>query len=172
MKCWKDNEYTLEKYASEKKLPLDFFKGLGVTKTRYNKITIPYYDEEKNVIATRYRNNPLTSKEERFCWETGSITKPYGLWKLKDYKNDYIVLVEGESDTQTLWFHDIQAIGIPGASNFKKDYKPLFENFEKIYIHSDEDEGAKTFVKSIITILPTEKCFIINSRALRSQRSI
>lgn len=169
MKCWEDNKYTSEKYASEKKLPLDFLKGIGVTDTRFNKITIPYYDEDKNLIATRYRNNPLTSKkEERFGWETGSITKPYGLWKLKEYKNDYIVLVEGESDAQTLWYHKIQAIGIAGASNFKKEYKPLFKDFEKIYIHSEEDEGAKTFVESITAILPTEKCFVINSKALRS----
>ena len=119
MKCWEDNKYTLEKYSSEKKLSSDFLKALGVTDTRYNKITIPYYDEDKNVIAARYRNNPLTSKkDERFSWETGSITKPYGLWKLKDYKNDYIVLVEGESDAQTLWFHGIQALGIPRSFKF------------------------------------------------------
>lgn len=168
MKCWEDNKYTLEKYASEKKLSLDFLKSLGVTDTIYNKITIPYYDEEKKVIATRYRNNPLTSKKnERFSWEIGSITRPYGLWKLKDYTKDYIVVVEGESDAQTLWFHGIQAIGIAGASNFKKEYEPLFRDFEKVYIHSEEDTGAKTFVESITAILPTEKCFIINSKALR-----
>lgn len=173
MKCWEDNKYTLEKYASEKKLPLDFLKGLGVTDTRYNKITIPYYDEDKNVIATRYRNNPLTSKkEERFSWKIGSITKPYGLWKLKDYKNDYIVLVEGESDAQTLWNYGIQAIGIPGATNFKKEYASLFKKFGKIYIHSEEDTGAEKFVESITSILPREKCLIINSRALRRKRKI
>ena len=54
-----------------------------------------------------------------------------------------------------------------GADNFKKEYKKLFENFEKIYIHSEEDEGAKKFIKNIVSILPIEKCFKINSRALR-----
>lgn len=119
MKDLTDKKYTLEDYAKEKKLPMDFLKELDLKNERYNKITIPYYDEDKKVIATRYRNNPLTSKkEERFFWKTGSITKPYGLWKLKDYKNDYIVLVEGESDTQTLWLYEIQAIGIPRSIKF------------------------------------------------------
>lgn len=173
MKDLTDKKYTLEDYAKEKKLPMNFLEDLGLKYEIYNKITIPYYDEDKKVIATRYRNNPLTSKKnERFYWKTGSITKPYGLWKLKDYKIDYIVLVEGESDAQTLWFYGIQAIGIAGATNFKKEYKTLFEKFDKIYIHSEEDDGAKTFVESITAILPTKKCFIINSKDLRRQRPI
>ncbi len=54
-----------------------------------------------------------------------------------------------------------------GATNFKKEYKTLFEKFDKIYIHSEEDDGATKFVEDITSILPTEKCFIINSKALR-----
>ena len=54
-----------------------------------------------------------------------------------------------------------------GADNFKEEYKKLFEHFEKIYIHSEEDDGAKKFIKNIVAILPAEKCFKINSGALR-----
>ena len=54
-----------------------------------------------------------------------------------------------------------------GANNVKEEYKKIFKDFEKIYIHSEEDTGAEKFVESITAILPKEKCFIINSRALR-----
>lgn len=170
MKGLMDKKYTLEDYSREKKLPLDFLIGLGVTDTKYNNVAIPYYNTDKKIIATRYRNNPLN--KPRFYWEKDLETNLYGLWKLKDYKGDSITLVEGESDAQTLWYYGIQAVGIPGATNFKDEYKDLFEKFEKIYIHSEEDKGAEEFVKSIVSVLPKEKCFKINCKALRRERPI
>lgn len=103
--------YTLEDYSKEKKLPLDFLKGLGVKDTKYNNVAIPYYNIDKTINSTRYRNNPLSKK--RFYCPKGTKTVPYGLWKIQEFTNDYIVIVEGESDAQTLWYYNIQAIGIP-----------------------------------------------------------
>jgi putative DNA primase/helicase len=38
----------------------------------------------------------------------------YGLWRLEKIRRvGWVVLVEGESDTQTLWIHGIPALGIP-----------------------------------------------------------
>lgn len=108
-------KYTLDDYASEKDLPLDFLEDLGL-KNEKNNISIPYLDEEKRLIATRYRNHPFNP--QRFLWSKGAKTNLYGLWKLKGYKNDYIVIVEGESDTQTLWYYKIQAIGVPRSDKF------------------------------------------------------
>lgn len=113
MKKLMDKRYTLEDYASEKKLPIDFLEELELKNAEYN-ITIPYYNEDKKIIATRHRNNTLN--KPRFYWEKGSETNLYGLWLLKYYKEDYIILVEGESDTHTLWFHGIQALGIPRSN--------------------------------------------------------
>lgn len=59
-------------------------------------------------MATRYRNHPVNP--QRFSWKKGSKTILYGLWKLKEFKEDYIVLVEGESDAQTLWYYNVQAL--------------------------------------------------------------
>ena len=59
-----------------------------------------------------------------------------------------------------------------GAENFKAKYKPLFDKFDKIYIHSDEDNGAKKFIEKILSIIPKEKCFKINSKVLRWQRPV
>ena len=59
-----------------------------------------------------------------------------------------------------------------GAKNVKEKYRKLFEKFETIYIHSEEDDGAKKFVENITSMIPAEKCFIINSKALRSKRPV
>ena len=58
-----------------------------------------------------------------FQWKNDSKEKnpPYGLWKLKDFPDDYIVIAEGESDTQTLWGYKVPALGIPRSNKFSKE---------------------------------------------------
>lgn len=113
-------------------------------------------------MATRYRNHP--SNPQRFTWKKGSKTILYGLWKLKEFTDDYIVLVEGESDTQTLWFYGVQALGVPGASNFKEEYIKLLERFKIIYIQDEEDQGGATFVGTILRYIDNNKCKIITCK--------
>lgn len=102
--------YTLDDYSKDKKLPIDFLVKLGLENARYSLI-IPYKNLDNTLLAKKYRNHPFSPN--RFSWSRGSKTVPYGLWKLKDFTNDYIVIVEGESDAQTLWYYGKQAIGIP-----------------------------------------------------------
>lgn len=103
--------YTLEDYAKEKNLSIKFLEELGLKNTKYHNVAIPYKNTDESLLTVRYRNHP--SNPNKYVSIRGAKTFPYGLDKLKDYTKDYIVLVEGESDAQTLWFHGIQAIGIP-----------------------------------------------------------
>lgn len=105
--------YTLEDYASEKNLPIEYLKELGL-KNGKNNVVIPYYDTDKKTIAIRFRNHPFNP--QRFSWKKDSKTIPYGLWKIPEFTGDYIIIVEGESDAQTLWHYGIQAIGIPRSN--------------------------------------------------------
>ncbi len=100
----------VDQYSEDKHLPLDLLESLGVTNC-YDKLKIPYYDENRELIATRFRHNP--ESETRFTWKKGDKATLYGLWKLKDFSNDYIVIVEGESDAQTLWGYNVPAVGVP-----------------------------------------------------------
>lgn len=113
-------------------------------------------------MATRYRNHP--NNPQRFTWKKGSKTILYGLWRLKQYKDDYIVLVEGESDAQTLWYYGVQAIGVPGASNFKEEYKYLLDRFRVVYIQDEEDQGGETFVGTILRYIDNNKCRLISCK--------
>lgn len=74
--------------------------------------------------------------------------------------------MNGESDTQSLWANGIQALGVPGAGNLKKEYAPILDRFKKIYIHDEGDLGAKNFIESACRIIPYEKLFLISSRAV------
>jgi len=49
---------SLKEYAEDKGIPLDFLKELGLSNSISNGVktlTIPYYDEDKVIISTRYR---------------------------------------------------------------------------------------------------------------------
>lgn len=155
----------LDEYSAEKELPIDFLKSLGLYYSG-TKVAIPYYDDNKNHIATRYRHHPKDS--QRFSWNKGNETNIYGLWKLKDFSDDYLVIAEGESDTQTLWYYDIPAVGVPGGEGFKSSCKDktIFDKFKKIFVHCDGDKTGNDFVKSVAKILYPKEIYKITASEL------
>lgn len=143
--------YTLERYSFDKRLPADFLRdtcrvdtGRDRDGTEY--LRMPYFFEDGKEAAIRKRY----AKKE-FRWMRGSKGKIclYGEWRLPGIrKAGYAVLVEGESDTQTLWYLGIPAIGIAGASMFK-DHQTMGLQDLKIYIHKEPDGGGDTFYRKL-----------------------
>lgn len=155
----------LEVYSAMKQLPSDFLEKLRLENGYNGAIKIPYFDEDDKLVAIRIRTMP-----KGFRWDKNSKVIFYGLDKLKDFADDYIVIVEGESDTQTLWYNNVQALGIPGAdmvnSVFKKSPHTL-DRFKKIYVHCDDDSGAgEKFVNSVAKKLAPREVYKISSKSL------
>lgn len=142
---------TLEDYAKAKKLPTDFLTGIGLKTQKLSGRTVvrmPYRAEDGVEVAVRYRLS-LNGKHARFRWRTGSKIHPYGLWRLGAVKDaGYVILVEGESDAQTLWFHGIPALGIPGASTWKSDWAGYVEDIQ-VFVWQEPDHGGATFVERV-----------------------
>lgn len=62
----------------------------------------------------------------------------------------YVILVEGESDCQTLWYNKLSAVGLPGASTYDDERDaPYFAKFEIVYVVIEPDEGGKTLLEAI-----------------------
>ena len=167
------SNYKLEDFAREKHFDIDYLKLLGLS-NGFNCIQIPYYDEQENIIGTRLRfNPPKTGKEKdnsKFSWKKGSKINLYGLNGLNDIvSNDYIVLVEGESDAITLWSYGIPCVGVPGANNLKKSSAEQLERFEKIYVHNEGDRGGENFVKNACKVFPFEKLYTVSSKQINPQ---
>ena len=143
--------YTLERYSFDKRLPADFLRDICRVDTGRDRdgteyLRMPYYFEDGKEAAIRKRY----AKKE-FRWMRGSKGKIclYGEWKLPGIrKAGYAVLVEGESDTQTLWYLGIPAIGIAGASMFK-DHQTMGLQDLKLYIHKEPDGGGDTFYRKL-----------------------
>ena len=164
--------YTLERYSFDKRLPADFLRdtcrvdtGRDRDGTEY--LRMPYFFEDGKEAAIRKRY----AKKE-FRWMRGSKGKIclYGEWRLPGIrKAGYAVLVEGESDTQTLWYLGIPAIGIAGASMFK-DYQTIGLQDLKLYIHKEPDGGGDTFYRKLTHALAdtgfTEEVYVWSCQSL------
>lgn len=134
---------TLEHYAEAKKLPVEFLKGLGLSDTK-NKgtpaVRIPYRDRGGAEPAVRFRI--ALDGKDRFRWRGGSKPCLYGLWRLD--KPTFVILVEGESDCHTLWYHEIPALGIPGAASWKEARDAgCLDDLSTIYVIVEPDKGGE-----------------------------
>ena len=64
-------------------------------------------------------------------------------------KNNYLILVEGETDCWTLWYHGYQALGLPGSSTAKTLKIEYLTDIETLYIWQEPDQGGSLFVAGI-----------------------
>lgn len=147
--------YTLEEYAFNKRLPVDFLKdtcGIATGKDRDKKsfVKMPYFNEEKTDFIFRKR---YAHKEFRWSWGSSGKLILYGDWRLPEIrKAGWAILVEGESDTQTLWWLKFPALGVPGAANFKAKMVPKLQDL-RLYIHVEPDKGGETFLQKVTQTL-------------------
>jgi hypothetical protein len=146
---------TLEEYAKAKALPIDFLQSLGLV-TVYLQgqpcVRIPYFDTDG--VETGARLRLCMTGKNRFRWRKGTKVQPYGLERLQEARQaGYIILVEGESDAQTLWYHDIPALGIPGASTWRPEWAQYLTGLT-VYIWQEPDQGGETFARTIGKSLP------------------
>ena len=162
IKKFTDKGITLDDYERLKKLPREFLEEIGVKQIkRKGKIVveIPYFDEENNRLAVRLRIS--WQGVEKFSWRSNPKIIPYGLWRLGELQScaengggkKKILLVEGESDAQTLWFYKQSALGIPRSNMWKSGWASYLEGYE-VYIWQEPDEGGQKFVERIGKDLP------------------
>src|SRR5215208_3499924 len=137
---------TVKEYSEAKKLPEGFLRGLGLRDVTYLEkpaVRIPYPDEEGQEVGVRFRVS--LDGAEKFKWQSGDKPGPYGLRLLEvTHRVGYVVLVEGESDCHTLWYHEIPALGIPGASNWRDEWATYLDGIEKVYVVIEPDQGGDT----------------------------
>lgn len=145
----------LENYAEAKGLPVEFLQKQGLRDQKYQgqpAVRIPYRGVDGAEEAVRFRIALEKSEEgdDRFRWRTGSKAGLYGLWRLEGIrKAGYVVLVEGESDAHTLWYHGIPALGIPGANNWKAPFAEHLEGVDYIYVVIEPDQGGAALLDKL-----------------------
>jgi hypothetical protein len=140
---------SLSAYAQAKHLPETFLKEIGLTEVSFHgtpAVRIPYR-HIGGEPAVRFRTAlEKTEEDNRFRWKSGSKPLLYGLWRMCCEPS--VVLVEGESDCHTLWYHGINAVGLPGASlwNESRDAHHL-ASYATIYVVLEPDQGGEAMLR-------------------------
>ena len=106
---------TVEGLAELKAFSPEFLASLGLKNIPHG-VQIPYRLPD-GTPAPRQRIRTALSAKKGSRWTMGAgVIVPYGLWRLEEArKAGFLVLVEGESDCWTLWFHNFPCLGLPGA---------------------------------------------------------
>jgi hypothetical protein len=141
---------TLRNYAEAKRLPVAFLRGLGMSDISYlgsPAVRIPYLDAAgSEEVCTRFRVS--LSGKPKVKTKSGNRHRLYGLWRLDEAREaGYAVLVEGESDCHTLWYHGIPALGIPGANGWKFEWASELDGIGRLYFVVEDGAGEQCWEK-------------------------
>lgn len=114
-------------------------------------VVIPYkYEDGTPFERTRLRTH--ISAKMGSCWgdESQASPIPYGLDRLDQAREARkLILVEGESDCWTLWYHGFPALGLPGAAMADKLQIDYLRNIDAIYIIQEPDGAGQKFPSEI-----------------------
>jgi hypothetical protein len=160
------NHATLAAYAQAKRFPEGFLRSLGVTEIRYGDgpaLRIPYRDRSGAEVAVRIRRylEKAAGHDQRFVWRRGDTPQLYGLDRLG--ATEVVVLVEGESDCHTLWYHDVAALGLPGAGmwNEARD-SPHLDAVAKVYVVVEPDRGGEAVRKWLARSRIRDRAYLVD----------
>ena len=117
-------------------------------------ISIPYLDENGRDPQIRYRVG-LDSDGDRFRWKKGSKTRPLGLNHLGYLREQgYVIFVEGETDYAALTLNGYPVQGIPGAGNWRPEWKRYYQDIPTQYIWKEPGQGGEAFVAKLVESFP------------------
>ena len=160
---------TLAQYADAKGLPEDFLRELDLKDLTYMgapAVRIPHFDTDgvtEKAVQFRLALAKGERRDTRFKWRKGSTPCLYGLWRLEDaVQANRITIVEGPSDTQTLWHLGVPALGLPSASTKLWEHDDLLAGIGRIEIVIEPDAGGKTVLKAVARAPFRDRVWLVN----------
>ena len=175
--------YIVPKRHNNTKLPdnvVKWFEGrrisqftLNIAKVSYGKEYMPQHNKEVETIQFNYfRDEKLVnvkyrSSDKKFKLHKGSELIFYNIDSIRTAKEVYIT--EGEIDCLSLMEIGIyNVVSVPNGATTNSNLKYLdncieyFENKEKVYLFTDNDEPGIELRKEFIRRLGADKCYIFN----------
>jgi putative DNA primase/helicase len=142
---------TIAQFAAAKGFSIEYLQQHGIVEEKGGLVF--HYKLKNGQKAARQRIRLALSGDKRFIWNKAEGKPvPYGLWRLDEaHKRDAadLYLVEGESDSLTLWLHQFEAIGLPGADNVKLLQAAHVAGFQRVFIVRENDGGGEVFQKGL-----------------------
>jgi hypothetical protein len=140
---------TVAALADAKRLPAGFLAELGLGDMARGGVAIPYYGPSGEDIAVKSRTTVKAG--DGSYWPKGKPLAAYGQWRIDGAsKAGFLILVEGESDCWTLWYHGLPALGLPGANTVKTLLREHVEAVQTVYVHREPDNGGSAFLSGAV----------------------
>lgn len=140
---------TLAELAADKRIPESFLRSLGLRDVERG-VDVPYFTDDGAVAPRRRLRTALRAKDGSY-WNRGhgSIV-PYGLnQRTRAREAGYQIIVEGESDCWTLWFHGRPALGIPGADMTHVLWPEHLDGGSKVFVLREPGQGGSNFIAKV-----------------------
>jgi DNA primase len=127
------------------------------------RLAIPFITPT-GVVAIRYRcikdHNCKETKCIKYLQGKGEGDHLYNVPALRE-RHPALAICEGEIDTLTVDTHVLPAIGVPGATKWKKHWTRLLEGYEQVFAVGDGDEAGKDFSGRLVELLPNAKAVVM-----------
>jgi DNA primase len=110
-------------------------------------VRFPYLSSAGEELCVRFRVS--MNGDLRVRTKAGHRHCLYGLKRLEQaVEARYVLVVEGESDAQTLWHAGYPAVGLPGANgwNEARDAEQL-DGIDAIYVFIEQDRGGEAVLQ-------------------------
>jgi DNA primase len=98
------------------------------------------------VVCVRYRS--IDHSEPKYLTRAGDESTLFSVTSLLD-DTDTMVITEGEIDAMTLNQMGISAVGVSGAKAWKRHYRLLFEDYERVIVACDGDAAGRDFGRQV-----------------------
>ena len=158
LKATQGQPLSLLDLARAKGLHWQYLSILGITEDAAGGLRIPYHLPDGTPAPRhRIRTAIVARKGSRWSMGNGEIVA-YGLQRLEEArKAGYLVVVEGESDCWTLWYHQFPALGLPGADMANKLEEAYLVGIDRLYLVREPDAAGMKFVQDIAQRLTSWK---------------
>jgi putative DNA primase/helicase len=147
-----DAPIDLQDLASAKHLSVEFLRQHGLHDIEGAGVGITYRTPDgRSLVKVR---SALAAKDGS-RWPKGEPAVAYGLWRLPEFlAQQWLLLVEGETDTLTGWFYNYPTIGIPGAAAVKGTVTTsMLSGITTVYVVQEPDTGGEKFVRDFASHL-------------------
>ncbi len=134
----------LERFADRKRLPIAFLEENGVEETEAG-IQFTNGDARVRIRARAGSHKTLWSKSDN------RPMRVYGYDRVgrMAQHSTTVLIVEGESDSLTAWFHKKPALGIPGSSLYNKVEIEDVLQFVRVVVIREPDTAGQKFAVNV-----------------------
>jgi hypothetical protein len=128
----------------------------GDADAAFHRLSIPY-STRSGVVDIRFRCLREHSCGDLGCpkylGRPGATLRIYGVEDLVS-AGDTIAVAEGELDRLILRQLGYPAVGLPGAESWKRHWRRLLEDFNRIVVFGDGDTAGHRFIKKMMDEFP------------------